>query len=171
MRTKLCLLFVAVVFVAAVILLGRQALGLSRPMAGADDSVVSFRIRFGVTDTEPRPWDGTLSVNRGEVLNLRNWRPRPGDKIAAKTGWSQRSTPSGASSARSPLLLGGAGIFSFSFISSGAFFSASRFSLFFGAGSRTRFAFFLPSTTTRPPAFSILARALFEIGKAMTKGI
>jgi hypothetical protein len=88
MRTKLCLLFVAVVLVAAVVLLGRQAMGLSRPMAGADDSVVSFRIRFGVTDTEPRPWDGTLSVDRGEILNLRNWHPRPGDKIAGKTGWS-----------------------------------------------------------------------------------
>ncbi len=53
-----------------------------------DDSVVSFRVRFGVADSEPRPWDGSLSVTNGEILNLRNWHPRPGDQIHGKTGWS-----------------------------------------------------------------------------------
>ncbi len=57
-------------------------------VAAVDESVVSFRVRFGITDTEPRAWDGTLSVAGGEILNLRNWHPRPGDEIRGKTGWS-----------------------------------------------------------------------------------
>ncbi len=56
-------------------------------LAAPDYSVVSFRIRLGVTDTEARPWDGKLAVKNGEVLNLRNWHPRPGDEILGKTGW------------------------------------------------------------------------------------
>ncbi len=55
---------------------------------GVDDSAVSLRIRFGVTDTAPKNWDGSVTASRGSVIALRNWRPRPGDKIGGKTGWS-----------------------------------------------------------------------------------
>ena len=87
MRAKLCLLCLAVAIVVGVIVVNRQAMGLPY-QAATDDSVVSFLVRFGVTDTEPRSWDGTLRINRGQVLNLRNWHPRPADKINATTGWS-----------------------------------------------------------------------------------
>ncbi len=53
-----------------------------------DGSAVSLRVRFGVTDSAPKKWDGTISATGGSVIALRNWRPRPGDKIAGKTGWS-----------------------------------------------------------------------------------
>jgi len=53
----------------------------------ADDGVVSIRVRFGVTDTDPRAWDGTLAVKSGQVLNLRDWRPRPNHQIEGVTGW------------------------------------------------------------------------------------
>lgn len=46
-----------------------------------DDSVVSLRVQFGVTDEQPRKWDGKLSVSGGELVALRNWRPRPGDQV------------------------------------------------------------------------------------------
>src|SRR5205814_3121954 len=67
-------------------LLAAALLYTQRPAASqtipANDSAFSFRIRFGVTDTEPRPWDGSLTVSGGgEALRIRNWRPRPGDKI------------------------------------------------------------------------------------------
>ena len=46
-------------------------------------------MRFGVTDTEPRAWDGSLTVSGGgEALRIRNWRPRPGDKIEGARAWS-----------------------------------------------------------------------------------
>src|SRR5262249_14269400 len=44
--------------------------------------------RFGVNDTEPRTWDGSLTVSGGEALRIRNWRPRPGDKIDGARAWS-----------------------------------------------------------------------------------
>ncbi|MCP5115248.1 MAG: hypothetical protein GY953_30825, partial [bacterium] len=53
----------------------------------ADDSVVSLLVRFGLNDTEPRAWDGTLSTDGGEVINLRFWRPHPSDRIEGTTGW------------------------------------------------------------------------------------
>ena len=46
-----------------------------------DPAAVSLRVRFGVTDEKPLGWDGQLAVEGGEVLQLRNWRPRPGDAI------------------------------------------------------------------------------------------
>jgi hypothetical protein len=50
--------------------------------------VISLRIQFGVKDAKPSSWDGSLAVTGGKALNLRDWRPRPGDKITGKTAWS-----------------------------------------------------------------------------------
>lgn len=54
------------------------------PAAGAplDDSVVSVRLRLGVNDSQPRPWDGSLTVSGGQLVQVRNWHPRPGDETA-----------------------------------------------------------------------------------------
>ena len=66
------------------------SIGLSRLTAQAptdEDPTVSFRVRFGMTDTEPRSWDGRLDVTNGEVLHLRNWNPHPSEQIIGTTGW------------------------------------------------------------------------------------
>ncbi len=73
---------------AAVFLVAFSSLQAQTPSPFTDDSIRSFRVRFGFTDTQPRPWDGELSVDRGEVVSLRNWNPRPGESIDGKTGWS-----------------------------------------------------------------------------------
>jgi len=52
---------------------------------GAD--VAQFRVEFGLKDEAPRAWDGKLTVSGGEVVALRNWRPRPGDSIDGKSAW------------------------------------------------------------------------------------
>lgn len=70
--------------------------------AAVDDSTVSLRIRFGINDTEPLPWDGSLSVANGEVLALRDWHPRPADKIIGKTEW-KLSTLKGLNFVRRPV--------------------------------------------------------------------
>lgn len=44
-------------------------------------NAVSIRITFGLTDREPRAWDGKLTVRSGDLLGLRNARPRPGDQV------------------------------------------------------------------------------------------
>lgn len=58
----------------------------AQSIAALDDSVVSFRVRLGMTDTEPRAWDGSLVVQGGELVALRNGHPRPGDQVE-KTSW------------------------------------------------------------------------------------
>ena len=89
-RYLLLLLAVCVGLLAVLLVCPRGVVHTQSPATVpiADDSVVSFRVRFGVNDTEPRTWDGTLSATGGEVLNLRNWRPRPEDRIEGKTGWN-----------------------------------------------------------------------------------
>src|SRR5258707_383120 len=64
-----------------------QRTAVSQTLA-VDDSVLSFRMRFGVNDVEPRVWDGSLTVSGGgEALRIRNWRTRPGDQIIGAHGW------------------------------------------------------------------------------------
>ena len=70
------------------VFLYRQRAVVFSQSSPSDGSVVSFLVRFGLTDTEPRPWDGTLAASNGELVSLRNWHQRPGDRIDGKTGWS-----------------------------------------------------------------------------------
>ncbi len=67
----------------------RQAISSQATPAPAllDESVVSFRVQFGLSDREPRAWDGRLSVAGGELSGLRNWRPRPEDRVEGSS-WS-----------------------------------------------------------------------------------
>src|SRR5437667_2772788 len=89
----------AALFAAALLYTQRPAVSQT---AAPDDSVLSFRMRFGVTDTAPRAWDGSLKVSGGgETLRIRNWRPRPEDKIDGTRGWSL-STSQGPNFARRP---------------------------------------------------------------------
>jgi hypothetical protein len=46
-----------------------------------DASVASIRVRFGVTDRTPRAWDGSVQATSGEIVSIRNWHPRPGDRV------------------------------------------------------------------------------------------
>ena len=52
----------------------------------------TFRIRFGLTDTEPTSWNGSVSVAGGEVSGLRSWRPRSADELGTSS-WSLATAP------------------------------------------------------------------------------
>jgi len=58
----------------------------AKPSYLAND-VAQVRIELGLLDTEARSWNGKLSVSSGEVLTVRNWRPRPGDAVT-NLGWT-----------------------------------------------------------------------------------
>ncbi|MDQ6700286.1 MAG: glycoside hydrolase, partial [Acidobacteriota bacterium] len=83
------------------LLLGWQRQGASQNFPGNVDGAVSVRVRFGMADQQPRSWDGSVSATGGEVLNLRDWHPRAGDKITGKNSWSL-STRKGPIFARRP---------------------------------------------------------------------
>ncbi|MGH9719276.1 MAG: hypothetical protein ACRD8O_03630 [Bryobacteraceae bacterium] len=84
MRTKKVSLSIAIAALAAAWIWVDLRSASSQPLAqrvAADDSVISLRVRFGVIDKSPQPWDGSVAATGGEVLQVRNWRPRPGDKV------------------------------------------------------------------------------------------
>jgi len=86
-RSTILLLYAAAAVVATALVYRQTGVVFSQP-AGArltDDGVISFRVRFGVTDTAPRAWDGALTIANGELLNLRNWHPRPGDSVSDRS--------------------------------------------------------------------------------------
>ncbi len=86
-RTILALVFLTVAAATAASLLGWQR-GGGAPAAAVDDSVISLRVRFGVTDSEPRAWDGSVVARGGEIAALRNWHPRPGEQMSGAGGWT-----------------------------------------------------------------------------------
>ena len=72
---------------AAAVCLSIGPIPLAAQAPPDDDATVSFRVRFGMTDAEPRSWDGRLDVTNGEVLRLRNWNPHPSEQIIGTAGW------------------------------------------------------------------------------------
>ncbi len=52
----------------------------------------SFRVRFGLTDTEPTAWDGSVRVSGGVLTSLRSWRPRATDAIG-DSSWKLATAP------------------------------------------------------------------------------
>jgi len=58
------------------------------PQPPSPAATTSFRVRLGVNDRSPRSWDGKLEAIGGEVVDLRLWRPRPGDVVHSTSSWS-----------------------------------------------------------------------------------
>jgi hypothetical protein len=91
MQRTFRLLFVTAVLIAAALLPYLFSQQPSTPRAGGlGEDTAAVRIEFGVRDTAPASWDGSATARSGEILSVRNWRPRPGDSIA-NNRWSLRS--------------------------------------------------------------------------------
>ncbi len=58
---------------------------------GADE--VGVRIRFGLTDTEPSKWDGSVSVSPGRIERIDGWRFQDGDRVLGTHGWQASTRP------------------------------------------------------------------------------
>ncbi len=56
-----------------------------------DPSVTSVRILLGVGDEAPRPWNGRVKVDRGEVVGVEGWRFRKGDLATGRDSWEASS--------------------------------------------------------------------------------
>ena len=55
------------------------------PVSLGGDDVISLLVRLGVNDTAARDWDGSLEVSGGELLGVRDWRPRLEHEVAGNT--------------------------------------------------------------------------------------
>jgi hypothetical protein len=78
--------FAAVAAMALYLGTPRSVLSQNSPAELGPD-VAHLRVEFGATDAAPRDWSGKLSVSGGEIVALRDWRPRPGHAIEGKSTW------------------------------------------------------------------------------------
>jgi hypothetical protein len=60
------------------------------PLTG--DDVVSVRVRFGITDSEPRSWNGSVEATGGDLLALRNWSVHPSESVDSAS-WTMATRP------------------------------------------------------------------------------
>ena len=87
MRRKHLYVVFASALAAALAMYGWQQSRTPRPASTtATAAVTTLRVQFGITDRAGRPWDGSVTAAGGEIVSVRNWRPRPGDKVE-KTTW------------------------------------------------------------------------------------
>jgi len=56
-------------------------------------SDIGVRIRFGLTDKEPKKWDATLSVAPGKIERIDGWRFQATDEVQGTTGWKASTRP------------------------------------------------------------------------------
>src|SRR5580765_1791387 len=66
------------------------AIGFAWPVFASD---VGVRIRFGLTDSEPKKWDATISVTPGKLERIDGWRFQDGDQVQGTTGWKASTRP------------------------------------------------------------------------------
>src|SRR5947207_3790386 len=59
----------------------------------AFSSDVGVRIRFGLTDKQPKKWDATISVSPGKIERIDGWRFQDGDEIQGQTAWKASTRP------------------------------------------------------------------------------
>ena len=53
----------------------------------------ALNIEFGIKDHEPIPWDGSLSIDKGEIVDLRGYRFKEGESIGENHSWVARTDP------------------------------------------------------------------------------
>ena len=89
MARKLGLLLIPAAATFAVLSFYSRSVVFSQSQASplAGDGVISLRVRFGLDESKPTTWDGRVAVSGGELLGLRNWHPRPNDRVG-KNDWS-----------------------------------------------------------------------------------
>jgi hypothetical protein len=89
-------------FVAAVLTLGVLVAVAASQRAEAPPRQL-FRVTLGLTDERPTEWDGQMTVEGGEVADLKGWRFQEKDAVTGTAGWKCRTRLAIAPGARYPL--------------------------------------------------------------------
>ena len=53
----------------------------------------ALNIEFGIKDHEPIAWDGSVSIDKGEIVELRGYRFKDGESIGPNNAWVARTDP------------------------------------------------------------------------------
>ncbi len=74
----------ATVAAAGLLLRPQQPAPVTRAV---DPDEAAFLVRFGLTHTQPRSWDGNLKADGGRMVSLEGWQFAPGDQILPGLAW------------------------------------------------------------------------------------
>ncbi len=67
---------------------------LSIPVAIAQEHPLrALNIEFGIKDHEPKVWDGSLELDKGEIVDLKGYRFKEGESIGPGHSWVARTDP------------------------------------------------------------------------------
>ena len=63
------------------------------PVLAQDHSLCALNIEFGIKDNEPNTWNGSLSIDKGEIVELRGHQFKEGESIGPNNSWTARTDP------------------------------------------------------------------------------
>ena len=66
---------------------------LAVPAIAQEHPLRALNIEFGIKDNEPTKWDGSLALDKGEIVELRGYRFKEGESIGADRSWVARTDP------------------------------------------------------------------------------
>ncbi len=69
------------------------AIFLTTPAFGQEHPLRALNIEFGIKDANPTTWDGSLSIDKGEIVELRGYRFKEGESIGDDHSWTARTDP------------------------------------------------------------------------------
>jgi len=69
------------------------AIGLAAPSVSQEHPLRAVNIEFGIKDFEPTQWDGSLSLDKGQIIDLRGHRFKEGESIGPDHSWVARTDP------------------------------------------------------------------------------
>ncbi len=66
---------------------------LALPATAQEHPLRALNIEFGIKDNEPHTWDGSLAIDKGEVVQLRGHRFKEDEAIGPDNSWTARTDP------------------------------------------------------------------------------
>ena len=66
---------------------------LAHAALAQDHPLRALNIEFGIKDHEPQTWDGSLSIDKGEIVELRGHQFKEGESIGEDHSWVARTDP------------------------------------------------------------------------------
>ena len=66
---------------------------LASPLVSQQHRLRALNVEFGIKDAEPKAWDGSLSIDKGELVELRGHQFKEGESIGPNNSWTARTDP------------------------------------------------------------------------------
>ena len=66
---------------------------LKSPLFAQEHPLRALNIEFGIKDNEPNSWNGSLSIDKGEIVELRGHQFKEGESIGPNNSWTARTDP------------------------------------------------------------------------------